>query len=132
MKTTRQTKREAARLFRACVVNGSLDESRVRRAVQQIVTFKPRGYLHTLLLLRRLVQIDVARRTAKVESAFRLSPDIQAEVQKGLAESYGAGLTTSFSEHPALIAGMRIKVGSDVYDGTVEGRLIAIEQSFQE
>jgi F-type H+-transporting ATPase subunit delta len=132
MKTTRQTKRDAARLFRACTVNGSLDETRVRRAVQQIVTFKPRGYLPTLLFFRRLIQIDVARRTARVESAFRLPPEIQTEVQKDLAQSYGTGLTTTFSENPALIAGMRIKVGSDVYDGTVDARLNAIEESFCE
>jgi F-type H+-transporting ATPase subunit delta len=130
MKTTRQTKRDAARLFRACTVNHLLDEARVRRAVQQVVTFKPRGYLQMLLLFRRLVQIDVARRSAKVESAVPLPPDIQVDVQKGLTDSYGTGLTTSFSEDPALIAGMRIKVGSDVYDGTIDSRLKAIEESF--
>jgi F-type H+-transporting ATPase subunit delta len=130
MKITRQTRRDGTKLFRACITNGLLDESRVRRAVQQLITFKPHGYLATLSFFRRLVQLDIARRSAKVESAQRLPSDIQAEVQKGLTETYGAGLTTSFSENPGLIAGMRIKVGSDVYDGTVEGRLNAIEQSF--
>jgi F-type H+-transporting ATPase subunit delta len=108
-----------------------LDESRVRRAVQQIVTFKPRGYLQTLLLFRRLVQIDVSRHAAKVESARPLTSSVQTVVQRDLAEVYGAGLTTLFAENPALIAGMRIQVGSDVYDGSVEGRLNAIEQTFQ-
>ena len=130
MKITRQTRRDAMKLFRACLANGLLDESRVRRAVQQVVTFKPHGYLQTLSFFRRLVRLDLTRRSAKVESAVRLPSDIQAEVQKDLAEAYGVGLTTSFSENPALIAGMRIKVGSDVYDGTVDGRLNAIEQSF--
>lgn len=83
-----------------------------------------------LSLFRRLVQIDVARRTAKVDSAFQLPAETQVAVEQGLAKSYGAGLATSFSEDPALIAGMRIKVGSDVYDGTVEARLHAIEESF--
>jgi F-type H+-transporting ATPase subunit delta len=132
MKITRQARRDATRLFRACMTNGLLDESRVRRAVQQIVTFKPHGYLETLSFFRRLVQLDLARRSAKVESAFRLPSDVQAEVQKGLTDAYGPGLTTSFAENPALIGGMRIKVGSDVYDGTVDGRLNAIEQSFSE
>jgi F0F1-type ATP synthase delta subunit len=39
-------------------------------------------------------------------------------------------LTTSFKENPALIAGMRIKVGSDVYDGSIQAHLAAIEESF--
>jgi len=52
-------------------------------------------------------------------------------VEKDLADAYGGGVTTSYSEKPALIAGMRIKIGSDVYDGTVESRLNTIEESFQ-
>jgi len=131
MKISRQTRRDATKIFRACLVNGLLDESRVHRAVRQIATFKPRGYLETLLLFRRLVQIEVARRAARVETARPLAPDVKAEVQKDLADAYGGGLTTSFSENPALIAGMRIRIGSDVYDGTVEGRLNTIEQTFQ-
>jgi F-type H+-transporting ATPase subunit delta len=130
MKTTRQTRREVARLFRACLVSGLLDENRVRGAVRQIVTSKPRGCLQMLLLFRRLIQIDVARRTAKVDSAFQLPAETRVAVEKGLAKSYGAGLATSFSQDPALIAGMRIRVGSDVYDGTVEARLQAIQESF--
>ena len=37
MKTTRQAKREAKRLFRLCLVNGALDEDRAREVVQRVV-----------------------------------------------------------------------------------------------
>ena len=131
MKITRQTRRNATKLFRACLINGLLDGSRVRRAVQQIVAFKPRGYLETLFLFRRFVRLDFAGRIALVESALPLSPDEKTKVERDLADAYGTALTTAHSENPALIAGMRIKIGSDVYDGTVESRLNTIEQSFQ-
>ena len=74
--------------------------------------------------------MDSARHTAKVESALTLPADLQASVQTGLARVYGPGLNTSFAENPALIGGMRIRVGSDVYDGSVQARLAALEQSF--
>jgi F-type H+-transporting ATPase subunit delta len=77
------------------------------------------------------VRLDFAGRIAIVESALPLSPDEKTKVEKELADAYGGALTTSFSENPVLIAGMRIKIGSDVYDGTVESRLNTIEQSFQ-
>jgi len=32
----------------------------------------------------------------------------------------------SFGENPALIAGVRIKIGSDVYDDSVRARLAAL------
>jgi len=130
MKATKQARREAKQLFRLCLVKGLVDENRVRKAVQQIIAAKPRGYLGTLAHLRRLVELDRAQHTAKVESALILPANLQASVQTGLARVYGPGLSTSFADNPALIGGMRIRVGSDVYDGSVQGRLAALEQSF--
>jgi F-type H+-transporting ATPase subunit delta len=130
MKANKQARREAKQLFRLCLVNGLLEEKRARQAVQQIVAAKPRGYLGTLSYFRRLVELDCARHTAKVESALTLPADFQASVQAGLARAYGPGLTTSFAENLALIGGMRIRVGSDVYDGSVQARLAALEGSF--
>ena len=130
MKVTKQARREAKQLFRLCLVNGLIEEQRARQVVQQIVAAKPRGYLATLSYFQRLVELDCARHTAKVESALALPADLQASVQAGLARVYGPGLTASFAENPALIGGMRIRVGSDVYDSSVQGRLAALEQSF--
>jgi F-type H+-transporting ATPase subunit delta len=130
MKANKQARREAKQLFRLCLVNGLLQEKRARQVVQQIVAAKPRGYLGTLSYFRRLVELDCARHTAKVESALTLPAELQASVQTGLTRAYGPGLTTSFNENPALIGGMRIRVDSDVYDGSVQARLAALEGSF--
>ena len=130
MKASKQARREAKQLFRLCLVNDLLDENRARQVVQQIVAARPRGYLATLFQFRRLVELDCARHTAGVESAQALPADLQAGVQTGLARVYGPGLTISFAANPALIGGMRIRVGSDVYEGSVQARLAALEQSF--
>ena len=130
MKTNRQTKREAKRLFRFCLVNGLLDEARTRQVVQGIMDAKRRGGLALLSHFQRLVKLDLARRTAQVESAMPLPEDLRASVQAGLARTYGPGISTSFAHNPGLIGGMRIKVGSDVYDGSVRARLAALEKGF--
>jgi len=72
MKTTKQSKREAIRLFRLCFVNGLLDESRARQVVQRVIDAKRRGGLALLAHFQRLVKLEVARRTAEVESAVPL------------------------------------------------------------
>jgi F-type H+-transporting ATPase subunit delta len=77
--------------------------------------------------LQRLVRLDRERHTAVVESAMSLSDDVREDVKAGLARIYGIGLETSFEHNPALIGGMRIRVGSDVYDGSVRSRLEALE-----
>jgi F-type H+-transporting ATPase subunit delta len=130
MKITKQARREGKELFRACLVNGVLSEDRVRTAVQKTLQLKPRGYLATLSHFQRLVKLEVERRTAKIDSAAPLSDDLKAQVQAALAHSYGSGLTIAFGVNPALIGGLRVKVGSDVYDGSVQARLAALQQSF--
>ena len=102
----------------------------MRQAIQQLIEIKPRGYLGTLSAFRRLVTLDAEEHTAKIESAAPLSPELQARLKVSLTGAYGPGLNTSFTDSSALIGGVRIRVGSDVYDGTVKGRLAAIEQSF--
>ena len=130
MKTTRQIKREAKRLFRWCFVNGLLDEGRTRQVVQRIIDGKRRGGLALLSQFQRLVKLDSARHTAEVESAMPLAADLRASVQAGLARTYGPEINVSFAHNPELIGGMRIKVGSDVYDGSVRARLAALEKGF--
>ena len=44
--------------------------------------------------------------------------------------SYGPGMSTSFAANPELIGGMRVKVGSDVYDGSVRTALLTLEERF--
>jgi F-type H+-transporting ATPase subunit delta len=130
MKTTKQTKREAKRLFRSCLVNGLLDEGRTRQVVQRIIDGKRRGGLALLSHFQRLVKLECVRRTAQVESATPLPADLHESIQAGLARIYGPGISASFAHNPGLIGGMRIKVGSDVYDGSVRARLAELEKNF--
>jgi F-type H+-transporting ATPase subunit delta len=130
MKISKQALREARQLFRSCQVNGLLDENRVRQAVAQLVSRKPRGYLEILSRLHRLVKLDVEQHTARVESAAPLPADLQADVSNRINKIYGTGLEVLFSQNPALIGGLKIQVGSDLYDGSVRTRLAKLEQSF--
>jgi F-type H+-transporting ATPase subunit delta len=130
MKTTRQTKREAKRLFRLCLVNGLVDEGRTRQVVQRMIESKRRGDLALLSHFLRLMKLETAQHTAEVESAVPLPADLRASIQAGLARTYGPKISASFLHNPGLIGGMRIKVGSDVYDGSVRARLAELEKNF--
>jgi F-type H+-transporting ATPase subunit delta len=130
MKISKQAQREARQLFRSCQANGLLDENRVRQAVSLLVSKKPRGYAGILSRLQRLVKLDLEQHAASVESATPLAADLQADVANRMAKIYGAGLDISFRQNPALIGGLRIQVGSDLYDGSVKTRLEQLEQSF--
>jgi len=130
MKTIRKIKRDAKHLFRLCLVDGSLDQGHVRQVVRSVLGSKRRGYLALATQFERLVRLERMRHTARVESATPLSADLQANVVASLLKLNGPGISTSFAVSPALIGGMRIKVGSDVYDGSVKAGLAALENSF--
>ena len=132
MKISKQARREGKELFRSCLVQGLLDDNKARQAVQLVLQRKPRGYLAILSHFARLVKLDIERRTARIESAVPLPSDLQTQVQTSLTGLYGRGLEISFAQNPALLGGMRIKVGCDVFDGSVQARLAALEESFSE
>jgi F-type H+-transporting ATPase subunit delta len=111
-------------------VDGVMDPARVRTVVRLIVASTARDRFKILTCFLRLVSLDAARRTATVESAEPLPPEVQARLQAGLGTHYGPGLNTSFTHSPGLIGGMRVRVGSDVYDGSVRGRLAALAARF--
>jgi F-type H+-transporting ATPase subunit delta len=130
LKITKKTKREAKQLYRFCLVDGLLDENRVRQVVQRVVAISARDGPAILAHFLRLVKLDFARHTATIESANPLPADLQTVVQTALTRRYGPGLTAAFSQRPELIGGIRIQVGCDVYDGSVRAGLEALERSF--
>lgn len=127
MKSSTRTRRAARRLFHLCTVDGRIDEARARATVRRIATSGRGRSLPILSDFLRLVRIDLSRRTALIESAEELPDDVRQDVSARLTGTYGAGLKTNFVVNPALVGGMRIKVGSDVYDGSVRARLAALE-----
>ncbi len=130
MKISKQAQREAKALFRTCIVDAVPDEQRVRQVVQRLIEERPRGYFAILSHFRKLLELDMLRRTARIESPVPLSPELQNSVRKNLGDVYGPGINISFVLNPTLIGGLRIQVGSDVYDGSIRGRLTQLQNAF--
>ncbi len=129
MKITKQSRRDAKQLFRSTFTDGVMDEGKVRAVVGKVVELKPRGYLAILEHLKRLVKLEQDRRSAKIESAVALTSEQQSGISSNLEKLYGRGLILSFEVNPALVGGLRVRVGSDVYDGSVAARLKRLEES---
>lgn len=129
MKISKEARRSSRQLFRACMVDGKLDEARVRTVVSSVAQSKPGGYIAILDAFARLVSSEVDRQRAIVESASALSPAIQSDLQSSLSKKYGRPLNLEFQTRPELLGGIRIKVGSDVWDGSVKARLEGLASS---
>jgi F-type H+-transporting ATPase subunit delta len=128
MKISREARRMARELYGFSLANGRLDANRVSEISQRLVTEKPRGYLQALKELSRLVRLELERRHAIVESAQPLDETSAANIVQTLKSNFGSDITTEFRTSPALLGGLRVKLGSDVWDGSVNSRLAAFSQ----
>jgi len=130
MKGNKQSRRGAKQLFKSCQVDGQLAEERVRQAVALVIEKKPRGYFGILQELQRLVKLDVSSRSARVESAVALTDAQQQNIRESLGRLKDGEVTVEFAENAELIGGMRVKIGDDVFDGSVKMRLATLSESF--
>jgi F-type H+-transporting ATPase subunit delta len=130
MRITKQSRQDAKALFRGCLMEGRLEADRVRMVVDQMLAGRPRGYRATLQHFTRLVRLELERKSARIDSATPLAAGLEAELKANLTRRYGAGLEFSTHVEPSLLAGVRVRVGSDVYDGTVRHRLDRLREDF--
>ncbi len=108
-----------------------IDRAKVSSLVQIVLTEKPRHYLGALEAYQRLLRLEMDKHHAVIESADAAQRrDEPASIVSSLKQKYGEDLTTEFTVNPELIGGMRIKIGSDVWDGSVRQRLAHLQEQF--
>ncbi len=123
MKLTKDIQAQARRLLRLCLgADGRLQEDTVRQVANAIVERKPRSYVALLHAFTELVRLEEARHTATITSAVPLTEAERADIRERL-ESRHPGLHYTWTEDPALIAGLTVKVGDDVTDASVKSRI---------
>lgn len=128
MKINKEIRQLSKQLLRASFTDGQLDRGRVAAVVRSLLEKRPRNYLKVLDAYKRLLRLEVEKRTATIESASELSPEAARELFDNLKRKYGSDLTAQFVTRPELLGGMRIRVGSDVWDSSVRNRLQRLEQ----
>ena len=130
MKVSKEARRIARQLLKSTVKGGKVDEAVVKLITNKLTTDKPRGFLGVLAAYTRLLRLELENNHAVIESAVDLDAPTRASVEADLKKKYGDQLTTEFQTDALLIGGMRVKVGSDVWDGSVRSRLERLRDRF--
>src|SRR5438445_780783 len=115
-------------MLRASFTDGQLDPGRTASLVDSLIARKPRHYVEILKNYRRLLRLELEKRQARIETASEVDSATTSELVANLKKKYGGDLKTEFVVNPELLGGMRIRVGSDVWDGTVRNRLERLQQ----
>jgi F-type H+-transporting ATPase subunit delta len=128
MKINKETRQLSKGLLRSSFTNGRLDNGRIASLVKSLLDKKPRHYIKVLEAYKRLLRLEVEKRSATIETASELAPASGAEIVANLKRKYGTDLATRFVVNNELLGGMRIRVGSDVWDSSVRNRLHRLQQ----
>ena len=129
MKISRESRKMARRFFRlACDENERLVPARAMEIADRIVVEKPRGFLGTLKEFTRLVRLDLFHHHARVISASPLDATTIAQFAADIRRRFGTHVTLEFATDPALLGGVRVQVGNDVWDGTLRTRLESLKK----
>ena len=128
MKINKEIRQLSREMLRASFTDGQLDAGRTRSLVDSLIAKKPRNYIDVLKNYRRLLQLELEKRRARVETASELDSTTSSELVANLKKKYGSDLTAEFIVDPELLGGMRVRIGSDVWDGTVRNRLEQLER----
>lgn len=128
MQVKKEIRQIAREMLRASFTDAQLDKGRVATVVDSLIARKPRNYVKILDYYKRLLRLEAEKRHARIETATELNAPIASQISLNLAKRYGTDLTTEFVVSPELLGGMRIRVGSDVWDSSIRNRLERLQQ----
>jgi F-type H+-transporting ATPase subunit delta len=128
MKIKKEIRQLSREMLRASFTDGQLDPGKIASLVQSLITKRPRHLMDVLQYYKRLLRLEIEKRHARIESAIQLTPQAAFDIGARLKRKYGEDLTTEFVVDPTLLGGVRVRVGSDVWDGTLRNRLERLRQ----
>ena len=79
--------------------------------------------------LAEMIRQATGTLAAEVRSAHRLTPDEQASLARTLETKFGLKVEITVTTDPTLLGGFIAKVGSEVYDASVSGKIHRFRES---
>jgi F-type H+-transporting ATPase subunit delta len=129
MRASQKSRQFARQLFRLSLANGQVSAERVAAVLAHLQRQPPRQPLEVLKAYHRLIAAQLARNHALVEHAGPITDDILRAVAAVLTQQYERPIAATARPNPALIAGLRIRVGDDVLESSIASQLAALAAS---
>ncbi|MBI2813494.1 MAG: F0F1 ATP synthase subunit delta [Opitutae bacterium] len=129
MRADKKTKALAKQLFKLSLVNGTVSPEQVTGVLGYIEKNVPRHALALLQLYHRAIANELAKSNAVVEHAGPINDSTLRMIESAMTQKYRRPVAATARPNPQLLAGLRIRVGSDVYESSVAGQLAALSSA---
>lgn len=125
----KQVQQLARQLFRLSVVDGEVSAERVAGVLAYVEKNRPAHPVAVLRSYQRLIAAEIARCRAVVDHAGPLAAGVLEAISAAMTRRYSRRITGSARRNDSLIAGVRVRVGDDVYESSVAGQLEQLARS---
>jgi len=119
----------ARQLFQLSIVNGEVSTEQVAGVLEYVEKHRPAHSLALLKVYQRLVTAEIARGQAVVEHAGFINQALLAGIAAAMTAKYQRKVTSVARRNDALLAGLRVRVGDDVYESSVAGQLAQLARA---
>lgn len=126
MAADKQTKLLAKQLFKLSLVNGAVAPEQVTGVLGWIEKHQPRHVTSLLKTYHRYIVTELAKSRADVEHAGPIADATLKSIEAAMSKKYGRTITATAKPNSQLLAGVRVRVGSDVYESSVAGQLASL------
>ena len=116
-------------LFKLSLVDGRISSEKVAGILGYVEKHHPVNAVTILNAYQRLIATEIAMGIAIVEHSGPVSPAVLASIATSLSARYQRPVTTQTKANPALFAGIRIRIGDDLFESSVAGQLAALSAS---
>ena len=125
----KQAQQLARRLFKLSLVDGLVSPELVTGVLEYVEKHQPANPAMVLKAYHRLIALELAKSRALVEHAGSLGDPVLRSIATVMTQKYHRPIAAVARPNPALLAGLRVRVGDDIYDASVAGQLATLAAS---
>ena len=126
MAADKKTKILARQLFKLSLADGQVSADQVSGVLGWVNKHSPRHPVALLQLYQRLITTELARSQAVVSHAGPLPDGVLTQIEQAMTQKYRRTVTATASPDSSLLAGIRVRVGDDIYESSAASQLAAL------
>ena len=125
----KQVQKLARQFYKLSFTDGAIAADRVAGVLEYIEKHRPANSMAVLKAYRRLIGAEVARGQAVIEHAGPIDSAALNAIATAMAQKYHRPVTAIQKRNDDLLAGLRVRVGDDLYESSVAGQLEALAET---
>ena len=125
----KQAQQLARRLFKLSLVDGLVSPELVGGVLEYVEKHRPANPAMVLKAYHRLIATELGKSRALVEHAGSLGDPVLRSIAAVMTQKYRRPIVAVARPNPALLAGLRVRVGDDVYEASVASQLATLAAS---